>query len=233
MEAPVRRKHGRRLRCHRFEGGARFSHLRQGIEPALEALEPALEEAVASCSALELGSNTLLGRREREISERARELALESGRPLLVDVNLRLQRWKTPAQAVKAVRSLCSGAFLVKVNAAEAGLMTGNDDPAHAAEAICAELGARIAVVTLGAEGALVRGEARADAPGVAARVVDTTGAGDVLLGVLVAALARSHYDPGAAARLLPFAVSTAARSTESYGAVDALTDAIDISRIT
>lgn len=199
----------------------------QGIEPALEALEPELEAAVSASVALELGSNTLLGERERAISLRARELVVEAGKPLVVDVNLRLSRWERPAQAVNTVQSLCAGAFLVKVNREEARLLSGESDPAHGAEALCARFGARVVVVTLGADGALIRGEARADAKGVSAEAVDTTGAGDVLLGVLLAALAHSGFDPAAAAAVLPLAMSNAARSTERYGAVDALPAAI------
>jgi hypothetical protein len=41
--------------------------------------------------------------------------------------------------------------------------------------------------------------------------------------------LASSGFDPGAVAGALPLAVATAARSTESYGAVDALAPAIDL----
>ncbi len=212
-----------------LEGIPAFLIYGQGIEPALEALEPDLEDAVSTCAALELGSNTLVGRREREISERARELALAHEKPLLVDVNLRLHRWGSPAQAAQTVRSLCAGAFLLKVNGDEARLLSGVSEPAQAAETLCAELGARVVVVTLGAEGALVRGEVNADVPGVPTKAVDTTGAGDVLLGVLVAALASASFDPGAAARALPLAVATAARSTESYGAVDALAPTIDL----
>jgi fructokinase len=202
-----------------------------GIEPALRALEPELEDAVSTCAALELGSNTLVGQRERKISERARELALELGKPLLIDVNLRLGRWKTLTQAAKTVRSLCDGAFLIKVNAEEARLLSGESEPARAAELLCAELGARITVVTLGANGALLRGETQADVPGTAAKVVDTTGAGDALLGVLVAALASSNFEPHAAALALPLAATIAARSTEAYGAVDALPGAIDLAQ--
>jgi sugar/nucleoside kinase (ribokinase family) len=58
---------------------------------------------------------------------------------------------------------------------------------------------------------------------------VDTTGAGDSLLGVLVAALALSRFDPRTAARTLPLAVEIAARSTGGYGATDNLADSIDI----
>jgi len=201
----------------------------QGIEPALVALESELEAAVAASAAVELGSNTLVGARERALTLRARELALESRKPLFVDVNLRLGRWDSPAQAIDSVLSLCAGAFLVKVNREEAQLLSAESDPARGAETLCAQLGARVVVVTLGAEGALVRGETRANANGVSADVVDTTGAGDVFLGVLVAALATSGFDPAAAVEALPLAMATAARSTERYGAVDALPGAIQL----
>jgi sugar/nucleoside kinase (ribokinase family) len=194
-----------------------------GIEPAVRALEPRLEDAIGACSAVELGSNTLVGEGEREVCRRARALALEAGLPVVVDVNLRLHRWASADEAVAVVRELCTGALLVKLSREEASLLGGDEDPARAAEAVCASLGVRLAVVTLGADGALLRGDARADAPGVAARVVDTTGAGDAVTGVLVAALAAGGFDPQAAADALPRAVEVAARSTEAYGAVEAL----------
>jgi sugar/nucleoside kinase (ribokinase family) len=115
------------------------------------------------------------------------------------------------------------------VNGDEAKLLSGEDDPARAAEAICASLGVRLTVVTLGADGALARGEATADAPGVPARVVDTTGAGDAVTGVLVAALAAADFEPRAAADALGRAVAIAASSTEAYGAVEALPARIEL----
>lgn len=195
----------------------------QGIEPALEALGPGLEEAVSISSALVLGSNTLIGMRERAISARARELALAAGKPLVFNVNLRAHRWREPAEALEVVRSFCRGALIVKLNAEEASLLTGESDPARAADSICAGLEARLCLVTLGAAGALVSGEARARAGGVRASVVDTTGAGDAITGVLVAALAGAGFDPQAVERALPRATEIAARSTEGYGATDAL----------
>ena len=195
----------------------------EGIEPALVALEPQLEEAVAACAAVALGSNTFVGLRERAVSERARALALAEGKPLVVDVNLRLHRWADPDVAVDVVRRFCTDATLVKVSGEEARLLTGESSPADAAEAIASTLGARLVAVTLGAEGALLRGDARADVPGVPARVVDTTGAGDAVTGVLVAALAAAGFAPQAAADALQLAVSIASRSTGAYGALEAL----------
>ena len=64
-----------------------------------------------------------------------------------------------------------------------------------------------------------------ADAPGVPADAVDTTGAGDVVTGVLVAALATNGFSAEAAAAALPAAVAAAARATEGWGAIDSLPD--------
>ena len=111
----------------------------------------------------------------------------------------------------------------MKVSGEEARLLTGESSPARAAEMLASSLGARLVAVTLGADGALVRGDAHADVPGVPARVVDTTGAGDAVTGVLVASLAAEGFAPRAAADALPLAVSIASRSTEAYGALEAL----------
>ena len=54
----------------------------QGIEPALLALASRLDEAVGACAAVELGSNTCVGEQERAVSEQARELALRGGKPV-------------------------------------------------------------------------------------------------------------------------------------------------------
>ena len=87
------------------------------------------------------------------------------------------------------------GALLVRANGAEAALMTGEDDPERAARALV-KAGARLVVITLGADGAILRGELRADVPGRAGHVLSTIGAGDVLTGTLLARLALTGFYP-------------------------------------
>jgi sugar/nucleoside kinase (ribokinase family) len=76
-------------------------------------------------------------------------------------------------------------------------------------------------VLTLGPEGALLRGELRLDVSGRPANVRSTIGAGDVLTGVLLARLATSGYYPPAAAASLPEAVAQSALACERWGALD------------
>jgi fructokinase len=189
-----------------------------GIRAAMVALEPELEAAVERSSAVVLGSNTMVGGQERALSLRARELALAGGAHVLFDWNLRPHRWRESGEAVAVARGVCPEALLVKLNEDEARLLSGEPDLEQAAAAVL-ELGCRLVLITLGPRGAILRGEAHADAPGVAADVVDTTGAGDALLGTVLAALASRGYEPGAAAEALPHAVEVAAAVTECFGA--------------
>lgn len=200
-------------------GEPTFRLYAEGVGDALEALGPRIDEAVQATAALCFASNTLVGARERELTMAAREQALALGRPVVFDPNLRLHRWRSPQEAAQCARECVPGAFLVKANGAEARLLTGERDPSRAAAGLLAA-GARHVVITLGADGAILRGgHLDRDVPGVPAAVVDTTGAGDTLLGTLVAHLALSDYYGPALAAALPQAVAASARSTEHWGA--------------
>lgn len=195
-----------------------FAVYGEGIQRAMIAAEPHLEPAIASCDALVFGSNTLVTEAERAMTLRARELALDTGRPVLFDPNLRPTRWERIEDALELSRSLFKGAFVVRTNDAEARLLTGRDDPAAAAEELVA-LGARLAVVTLGADGALVRGEAVAHSPGVEVEVVSTLGAGDAFMGTLAAGLAKAGWEASRAYEALPDAVAASAETCKFWGA--------------
>jgi ribokinase len=120
-----------------------------------------------------------------------------------------------PAPARPLPAALLEAHAIVVVNEGEAETLTGHTDADSAARALSALTGAP-AVVTLGADGALVcmTGElTRIPAPPV--EVVDTTGAGDTFVGALAAAVARGT-DVVSAAR---FAVAAAARSVGVAGA--------------
>lgn len=183
------------------------------------ALGDRVEEAVASATGLFLTTNVLVDRGEREIALAAREQALAAGVPVVFDPNIRLHRWPLRSQAQSFANACVPGALLVRATTAEAELMTGESDPELAARALL-KAGARMVVLTRGAHGAILRGELRRDVPGVAARPVNTMGAGDTMMGFLLARLALSGYYPAAVAAALPDAVEEAARATERWSAV-------------
>ena len=202
------------------QGEPSFAIYGEGISAALVAFGDRVDEALEGCDALVFASNTLVGP-EREVTLRARERALALGRPLCFDPNLRLERWPSAEDAVAAARGCLEGCLLVKANAAEARLLTGESDPGAAAEKIAA-MGVELVVITLGPDGALARGALSHAVDGVAARVVSTIGAGDAFFGTLLARLQAAGWnaaDP-ALADALGAAAQAGARATESWGAV-------------
>ena len=122
-----------------------------------------------------------------------------------------------------AANACVPGALLVRANAAEAPLMTGEEDPERAAAALLSRPARALVVITLGADGAILRGELRADVAGRAPaqraqhdrrrRRADRHAAG------AAGRHAASTRRPSAAS--LPEAVPQAARACERWGALE------------
>lgn len=191
-----------------------------GIGAVVAALGEALRDAVDACDALFFSTGTMVGEPERALTLGARERALKAGKPVVFDPNLRPDRWPNPGRATSVARDCVAGALLVKANRAEAEALTGEPDAERAALALLAA-GAEHVVVTLGGDGALLRGRSglRLDVPGVRARTLNATGAGDTLAGVLLARLAAAGFYGPAIGAALPQAVAAAAATTERWGA--------------
>jgi fructokinase len=201
-------------------GEATYSIYGDALGAVVGRLGGELEAAVDLAGALYVSSNTLVGEAERGVTMRAIELALADRLPVIFDPNLRLERWRSKADAAASANACVHGALLVRANAFEARLMTGEEDLERAATSLL-KGGARNVVISLGSDGAMLRGRFRVDVPGVPARVISTVGAGDVLTGVLVARLAASGwYEPAIAASLRD-AVAAGAAACERWGALD------------
>jgi fructokinase len=143
--------------------------------------------------ALAFGSATLIAPGDRETVAALKQSGSARGWRLLYDPNLRENRWPSRDAMVRTAVGLVAGVTVVKANRQEAALLTGEDDPGRAATALVAK-GARQAVVTLAAEGALLAGiETTERFPAEDVRVRDTTGAGDAVAAVIAARLARAQ----------------------------------------
>ena len=120
-----------------------------------------------------------------------------------------------PAPARTLVAELAVAGAILTPNSLEATTLAGESDPAAAARALSAITGAP-AVVTVGADGAiLATGDGIVRVASPPAEVLDTTGAGDTLNGVLAAALATGLGLEEAAHR----AVLAASASVSARGA--------------
>jgi sugar/nucleoside kinase (ribokinase family) len=202
------------------DGEPTYRLLSEPVEPIVTALEADLDELVQGAAALFISSNTLARTRERALTMRARERAIELGRPVVFDCNLRLHRWSSRADAAASANACVSGALLLRANLQEAELMTGESDPERAAMAL-RKAGARLVAITLGDGGAILRGAEHADVRAVPADVVCTMGAGDAFTGTILARLAASGFYPAAAAAAMTEAAQAAARACARWGSVD------------
>jgi fructokinase len=195
-----------------------FAVYGEGISAAMRAAGPHLSEAIGAADALVLGSNTLVSEPERELTLRARRAARDGGARLLFDPNLRPNRWRDMSRAVRLCHEMINGSFVVRANEWEAEELTGESDPATAAEALCSQ-GAALGVVTIGREGAVMRGAASAEAASPQVEVVSPLGAGDAFMGALAAGLAEVGWDPQRGGEALAGAVAAGARACTGWGA--------------
>jgi sugar/nucleoside kinase (ribokinase family) len=203
------------------DGEPRFQIYGDAVEIAVQSVAPRLEAALAGASALVYGSTTLATAGEREVTLRARELALERGVRVCLDPNIRPNRWGgDPAPAARESRRLIEGSTVVRANREEAMAIAESDDPRAAADALV-ELGAELAVVTLGGEGAAMRGACEAELPAPEVEVVSTLGAGDAFMGTLVGGLSGLDWDLTRAEEALPAALAAAADACTRWSALD------------
>ncbi len=118
--------------------------------------------------------------------------------------------------APETLRAALGAALWVTANGAEAATITGQADPALAAQALAEGRKGGGAVVRIGAGGCWLAepGRPARHHPGHPARAIDTNGAGDAHIGAFIAMLARGE-DPERAAAIANVA---AALSTETEG---------------
>jgi fructokinase len=188
------------------------------IGPTMAATSGFLDRAVTDSQALVVGSNTMVGETEREVTRRAVDLARSAGLPVLLDPNHRPNRWRGESPAREFCRELSAAATVVKLNRSEAELITGIDDPLDAGRAIV-DLGPELVVVTDGEGRMMTAGAVEATHQPLPAETVSPLGAGDAFMGGLAAGLARLGWDLGRAGEVLPEAAERAAAVCASWGA--------------
>ncbi|HRV59982.1 MAG: hypothetical protein KDB54_11805 [Solirubrobacterales bacterium] len=188
------------------------------IGPTMAATSGFLDQAVAGSQALIVGSNTMVGETEREVTRRAVAMAAAAGMPILLDPNHRPNRWASDDPAREFCRELTEAATVVKLNRGEAELITGLADPMAAARELVS-LGPELVLVTDGEGTVVTAGAVETSHQPESAPTVSPLGAGDAFMGGLAAGLARLGWDLARAGEVLPGAAAAAAAVCGSWGA--------------
>ncbi|MGK2956496.1 MAG: carbohydrate kinase family protein [Solirubrobacterales bacterium] len=200
------------------DGEPGFQIYGEHIAPTMLASQVFLAEAIAAASALVIGSNTMVGPVEREVTRQAIELAHDNAVPVLLDPNYRPNRWTDESIAADFCRELVSGSALLKCNRLEATLMTGEDDPLEAARQLAA-FGPRLVVVTDGHGRIRTAGAVEVDFTPPETEVISPLGAGDAFMGALCAGLDGVGWNFGRVAEVLPAAATAGAQACGHWGA--------------
>lgn len=188
------------------------------IGPTMAATGEFLEEAITGSRAVVIGSNTMVGEVERNVTRRAVELAAAAGLPVLLDPNYRPNRWTSEEPARDFCRELSGSATVVKLNQGEAEMITGIGEPLAAARDLL-KLGPELVVVTNGEGEIVTAGAVEARHRPEPVETVSPLGAGDAFMGGLAAGLAGLDWDLSRAAEVLPGAALAAAAVCGHWGA--------------
>ena len=186
---------------------------------------------LARAKAVHFGTNSLLWPEAQEAMARIAREARGLGRIVSCDPNLRLGMWPRPEELKALLDRVIPSCTLVKLSEDEIEFVTGEKE-ADAALAWLSARGVKLPVVTQGEKGAsfLLAGRIeRVEAP--AAKVVDTTGAGDGFMAGLLHGLTRQFADAAALERasvdelrpLFSFACRVGSKVVEQVGAVTGL----------
>jgi fructokinase len=188
------------------------------IGPTMAATSDFLETAIGASQAVVIGSNTMVGETEREVTRRAVDLVRSAGRPLLLDPNYRPNRWTDRTIARDFCRELAAAATVVKLNQVELELITGIEEPRRAATDL-AGMGPELVVVTAGEGEIITAGAIEETFRPEPVAAVSPLGAGDAFMGGLAAGLAGLGWDFTRAGEALPGAARAAAAVCGHWGA--------------
>lgn len=176
---------------------------------------------------LHFGSVSLTAEPERSATLFAVSEAKAAGAWISYDPNYRERLWKDPETAVQRMREPLGQVDILKVSDEELPLLTGTDDLEKGC-ALLAELGVRLVLVTLGAEGAYYRCKGSSGrVPGVKCTVADTNGAGDTFFGAALSRLCRfpslDEIPQAQLEEIVAFANKAASLTTSRHGAIPAM----------
>lgn len=208
-------------------GGERsFSFYRKpGADTLIDAKQAVREAEKADI--LHFGSVSLTDPACRDVVVSTVQAAKKAGALITYDPNYRASLWEHEEAAILQMRAVLPLCDIVKISDEETGLLCGVQDPEEALEHLISQ-GIRLAVVTLGASGAMWRcGGMKGTVPGFCVKVADTNGAGDTFFGAFLSRIAARGGLDGLTEeeinRFIRFANKAASITTSRPGAIPAM----------
>ncbi len=207
-------------------GERSFSFYRKpGADPRIDAKKAI--QAVKGTGILHFGSVSLTDPTCRDAIVSTVTAAKSDGALITYDPNYRAALWQNEDAAMLQMRAVLPLCDIVKISDEETMLLCGVKDPRAAARKLM-EMGVKLAVVTLGSEGALWQlGDLEGQAPGFKVKVADTNGAGDTFFGSLLSRIALHGGLDGLTAddlnAYVRFANKAASLTTSRPGAIPAM----------
>ena len=183
--------------------------------------------AVRETDLLHFGSVSLAATACRETIIAAVKQAKAHGALITYDPNYRASLWHSEGEAIGIMRSVLPLCDIVKLSEEETLLLTGRESPEEAA-GVLMDRGVKLAVVTLGADGAYWRyGKESGTVPGFRIKVADTNGAGDTFFGAFLSRIAKHGGLSGLTAerieRWVRYANRAASITASRSGAIPAM----------
>ena len=176
---------------------------------------------------LHIGSLSMTTSPSREACMKAVEFAKKKGMLISYDPNYRAALWDSEERATEMMKKLLPLADILKVSDEEMVMLTGTTDFAEGSKKL-ADLGIKLVMVTLGADGVFVRkGDDSAAVPGISVKVADTNGAGDTFLGAMLMQIAEKGSVDGIGwdelLEMVNFANRAASITCTRHGAIPAM----------
>ena len=207
-------------------GERRFSFYRKPGADTLINRDKAVRDA-AGTGILHFGSVSLTDPACRDAVTATVRAAKEEGALISYDPNYRASLWENEDAAITQMRAVLPLCDIVKISDEETFLLCGVHDPGAALDKLTAT-GVRLAIVTLGAHGAMWRcGEMQGVVPGFSVKVADTNGAGDTFFGSFLSRIAArgglKDLTEDELNRFVRFANKAASITTSRPGAIPAM----------
>ena len=174
------------------------------------------------------GTLSLTDEPARTTTQQAVAYAKAKGKLITCDPNLREPLWKTPAAAKEQMLWSLTQSDVVKISDNEVAFLWGCS-PEEGAQRLLEEFDVKLAMVTLGPDGCLLKTkQALFRAPAPAVHPVDTTGAGDIFGGSAVARLLELGKAPEQLTQddlsyIGSYALTAASLSTEHSGGIPSI----------